>query len=153
MFNLDFPEFSVNIVIHTAVIDRLKKYRQLSPNATEACGVLLGLEYENRFEITDITEPQISDVRTRTSYLRSRKGHVEDAVRKWEMSGKTVGYIGEWHTHPEFKPRPSFRDLKETQAIAKLNKEVTVILIIGFKYACCTVVNSERYLPPQTFLL
>ncbi|WP_174984164.1 Mov34/MPN/PAD-1 family protein [Pandoraea commovens] len=88
-------------------------YRQLKPSDKEAGGILLGRRRGRHFEITAATTPFPTDSRTRTSFLREPNGHQEEATEHWYSSGHEVGYLGEWHTHPERAPTPSHTDVSQ----------------------------------------
>lgn len=142
MLDLKFQIPDVRVVAHSNVIDQMKSYCQRHPDAQEACGVLLGRQYDHAFEITDFTRPQKTDLRTRASFQRERDGHVDQAVLKWKESNGLVGYLGEWHTHPEKVPTPSKTDLREMNILAKHNHSFIVLIILGTEMGCCTVIGN-----------
>jgi len=81
-----------------SAIDNLKAFRQIGKSNNEACGILLGRQYEGAIEVTNCTPPQPSDKRTRLGYVRKLAGHLEIAMQIWDESNGFVGYVGGWHT-------------------------------------------------------
>jgi integrative and conjugative element protein (TIGR02256 family) len=92
-----------------------------------------------------MTHPQDSDIRSRLFYTRNVAGHLKAARDIWESSGGLVGYLGEWHSHPQRSPTPSSRDLLEAKKLAKANRGQKILsLIIGTAEAC-VFIAEERY--------
>jgi integrative and conjugative element protein (TIGR02256 family) len=141
------------VVVHQNVIDDLKTYRQFEGKDVEACGVLLGYVYEKAIEIVTYTAPQPSDARTRSGYVRGLSGHVEEATTAWEKSNGLIGYLGEWHTHPELRPFPSNRDIAASRKIATMNSFPVTGMIIGYDYGCVFVIDQNHLGNPQGFEL
>lgn len=153
MLDVTIPEFNLRIVVHQSVIDDLKAFRQIGNSDIEACGILLGRLYEGAIEVTQYTPPQLSDERTRYSYVRSRTGHLEIATKIWEESNGLVGYVGEWHTHPESQPLPSSKDIIEAKKIAKANLEKLLAIVIGTTSGCIFMVDHKIVTRPICFQL
>ena len=106
-------------------------YRQSTKAATEAGGVLLGTRRGPHFEIVEVTVPQMADLRTRFSFVRTGNVHRRLAGREWKRSGQRHGYLGEWHTHAEVTPTPSFVDRLGWQALFKQVRQPLIHVIIG----------------------
>lgn len=98
--------------ISEEALTRMLSYRQTTPNACEAGGVLLGRHRIDSHDIfvEDITTPHHLDKRTRITFVRS-KAHQRLAMKRWKNSGETCGHLGLWHTHPESDPHPSDVDI------------------------------------------
>ena len=113
------------------VIEKLKKYIQISLNSTEAGGLLIGYKRGNHFEITNITYPYKEDIRDINYFERKDKKHINilKYIRKLSLGAKC--YLGEWHTHPESNPIPSSLDITEWKKTANYNKDVLLFLIVG----------------------
>lgn len=92
------------------VLHKMLDYRQAGRHAPEAGGVLLGVRRGPYLQILELTTPQPRDQRHRTGFLRVGKSHQRMARKLWRKSGNLYGYLGEWHTHPEPHPTPSFID-------------------------------------------
>ncbi len=88
-------------------------FRQDTPEKLEAGGVLLGRRILGGDDIVvdRVTSPMFGDRRSRTRFFRARRLHQAQIDAAWRKSDGTCGYLGEWHSHPEDLPSPSFVDL------------------------------------------
>jgi integrative and conjugative element protein (TIGR02256 family) len=114
---------------------KLTRHRQLKRRATEAGGVLLGrhLLTVPDIVIDDVTEPQATDHRTRTSFFRS-SAHQAIAMARWQTSDELCGHLGLWHTHPEPHPGPSGVDLADWRFALtndRFEGETLLFVIVG----------------------
>lgn len=126
------PVTSGYIVLHHTVMERFKSFRQVTSCAKEAGGLLLGYRRGDHLEIVDATAPYPHDVRRRTFFDRCDAGHERYALRQWANSGRTIDYLGEWHTHPEAYPGPSHFDIKEWRVLLRRRqKQPLAFLIVG----------------------
>lgn len=119
------------VLIPSAIVDQLNQFQQTGLQDLEAGGLLLGLRRGPHIEIVRITSPLQGDIRTRTSFHRRDLGHFELADRLWMDSQYTVGYVGEWHTHPEPLPIPSSIDTAEWRRVMRIEKRSTIFLVVG----------------------
>lgn len=101
------------LLVECSVLKALARFKQCTPSATEAGGILIGSYRDNHIHIVDATTPQSGDIRTRFSFYRRSPEHQAFATRAWNSSRKTRTVVGEWHTHPENHPSPSTIDLAE----------------------------------------
>ena len=90
-------------------------------NENESGGVLfckkkVGLD---EYYIIDMTLPNKHDKSSRFSFVRNAKEAQKIIEKKWKDSDGYINYIGEWHTHPETSPSPSFVDIKTYKQISK----------------------------------
>ncbi len=120
----------VRLVIDAAALETLMAHRQTG-KALEACGVLLGRQWDDLLQVTLATPPQKSDVRSRTRYARMKTGHLTLAKAEWKNSKGLIGYLGEWHSHPEDHAHPSSHDLRSSREIAKRNRSSVLGIIVG----------------------
>ena len=151
MPDLDFPDFSFRVLVHDDVLIEMKRFRQMSGTTPESCGLLLGYVYQAAFEVTNITGPKPSDVRFRFGYERKRAGHLEEAMSFWQRSNGLIGYIGEWHTHPQLTPSPSALDLRASKKLAQKNKCLGLALILGNGAGCAYLTNEILQSATKTF--
>ncbi len=123
----------INLVLVTAaVVDKLSAYTQTDPSMPEAGGILLGSRKEqHHLEICSATEPATSDQQSRHEFVRNRGTHQRAAHQLWLRSRGYVDYVGEWHTHPENIPYPSFVDTRGWKRISRHAKRPMVGLIVG----------------------
>ncbi|MGN4300695.1 Mov34/MPN/PAD-1 family protein [Bacillus cereus group sp. BCN31] len=110
--------------ISNGVLEGLKKYRQFDIEATEAGGVLLGrfLNDSNDVIIDSLTEPLEKDIRKRCYFKKHLEDHQKMVDKIWRDSKGTCNYLGEWHTHPEKHPTPSWHDKREWRKVLKNTK-------------------------------
>ena len=110
-----FRSGEVFVKLDADVVERLQRHAQLERRASEAGGVLIGRRVEGCDDVVvdQITTPLPRDVRARMRFARQDPGHQERITRVWEASGGTLGYLGEWHTHPEPLPAPSRVDWQD----------------------------------------
>lgn len=124
------------IAIRTAVLQYIAEFCQHDHASREGCGILLGYAWDQFFDIVAATPPQITDQRSRCSYQRDTRGHLSIAKDIWRKSGGKIGYLGEWHTHPQRIPSPSHRDLSEALKISRKNEAPILSLILGTTHGC-----------------
>jgi integrative and conjugative element protein (TIGR02256 family) len=82
-------------------------------------------------EITFATAPKRGDRRSRTAFHRLSPFHKKFAIRAWRRFGRTLDYVGEWHTHPERDPVPSMIDRTEWAKLLRSNRSHLVFMILG----------------------
>ncbi|WP_179152785.1 Mov34/MPN/PAD-1 family protein [Chromohalobacter israelensis] len=97
-----FPRFALELII---------QYRQSEIYTPESGGMILGRIRGEYLDIAHVTEPGGHDFQSRFQFIRRDYGHHQVALDAWETSNSEVGYLGEWHTHPEDSPMPSSIDL------------------------------------------
>ncbi|PLZ02815.1 hypothetical protein CY652_07770 [Burkholderia sp. WAC0059] len=129
------PDKRILVLFSDTVINILLAYRQ-DRHQPEAGGILVGRRRGSHFEVTHATEPQPTDRRTRVSFVRESHGHQERAVELWKRSLGTIGYIGEWHTHPEVTPSPSLVDIDQWSKLPSRNTGNATMLsvIVGTRH-------------------
>ena len=108
-------ESGARLKLPAAVLARLRRFGQASSQALEAGGVLIGRRIDGSLDaiIDTITRPCATDRRTRTSFYRSAPHHQRLVEQAWRRSNGMLGYLGEWHTHPEPRPTASSVDLRD----------------------------------------
>jgi integrative and conjugative element protein (TIGR02256 family) len=126
-----FYDPDVKILIEDAVLTRIQAYRQLTPNAPEAGGILLGYRRGVHLHLVEATLPGAHDQRSRTAFWRRDPAHQNAATNGWTRTHQTLDYVGEWHTHPEAFPSPSSLDLQEWRDICTRTREMMTFLIVG----------------------
>lgn len=118
------------------VLGRLRRFAQTSPGALEAGGVLLGRRVDGSLDtiVDSISHPLAADCRTRTSFHRSARPHQRIIDVAWRASGGVLGYVGEWHTHPEPHPSASSVDIHDWHRRLRADKvdaQDVYFLIVG----------------------
>jgi integrative and conjugative element protein (TIGR02256 family) len=119
------------IEIQDAALDDMLQHRQISVGAPEAGGVLMGMRRGPHFEIVQVTTPQAEDERHRVTFVRTEIPHQRLARQIWKKSRRLHGYLGEWHTHPEPFPEPSFIDRIGWKVQFRKARQPLVHIIVG----------------------
>lgn len=103
------------LCINVEVLKRMKSFTMEDPDALEAGGVLMGRYIKNTPDVIvdEITVPEAEDRQSQHRFHRAHEQHQEKIERAWERSEHTCTYLGEWHTHPESNPTPSYVDRSE----------------------------------------
>lgn len=103
------------------IIQRIHFFRQNECKSPEAGGILAGRENisNENLIIEYMTEPMHGDFQSRTRFDRKDTDHIAYFENIYKQNDGTVGYIGEWHTHPENVPHYSAQDLKNWKNIQR----------------------------------
>lgn len=125
-------DFDNHVVIMSEVVMRLNSYRQTHYTSTESGGTLIGERRGQHLVITHISEPGQDDVRNRTGLERKGIHHQQKVNDLFQQSNGFIVYLGEWHTHPEDFPHPSFIDIK-SWVMGIVATEPMIMLIVGRK--------------------
>ena len=115
-------------------IKKLKKYQQKN-GEYESGGILVGEVYpvENKVIVKDI----LVSKRAKRSFMGvniDKKEMQEELEKIRKDTNYKYYYIGDWHTHPEKKPTPSWIDNKSYKKTCKtivLQTNFVVFLIVG----------------------
>lgn len=125
--------------ISAQALQQMRVFRQLNPADREAGGILLGRLLLDCPDVVvdEITVPMPSDKRSRFAFYRHKRGHQAIIDRRWQESGGTCVYLGEWHTHPQSTPTPSLVDLTDWKRKLRTDSfgENLYFLIIGMMEA------------------
>lgn len=141
------------LLLHVAVLAIFDKYAQVNGSSLESGGILLGYAREPHLEILEATEPSKWDRRLRYFFDRNWRGHRDVALRRNAESNGLVRYLGEWHTHPEDHPVPSFTDTSGWLKLARErdDKHPVLGIIVGRKSLHVELIYSDAsrlYLAP-----
>jgi integrative and conjugative element protein (TIGR02256 family) len=130
------------VVLSDGVIRILQRHRQSGLTTREAGGVLLGLRRGQHIEVVEASAPSVFDERGRFSFVRKSAKHQKLARARWEQSNGTIDHVGEWHTHPQRHPSPSFLDVKEWQALQARRRDNSPMLgiIVGTKSLLVSII-------------
>lgn len=90
----------------------------------ESGGVLIGKVKEDYslIVISEISIPAGNEDCGRFYFVRNKYRSQKVIEQFWKDSQGELNYIGEWHTHPEESPSPSFVDKKLLKNCIKYNK-------------------------------
>lgn len=96
--------------------DILAEAQRALPNETG--GVLLGWSTDSDIVITHAVGPGARAEHQPTRFLPDRDWQADEIARLYEESGRTIEYLGDWHTHPGGDPYPSALDSAALRRIA-----------------------------------
>lgn len=119
------------VLIEDSVLVDIQRYVQDDRTLPESGGILLGYRRQHHLHIVEATIPAKGDSRGRFHFWRRDRSHQREATKAWKKSGKTIDYLGEWHTHPERHPSPSVLDLREWRKICVTRQNCMVFVIVG----------------------
>lgn len=130
-----FEDF--DLVIESNVRSFLLKYAKENGFDIEHGGILAGTmnPIRHQFTVTDVTTPFEKDKQARYAFKRFEQGHQDAMDRIWELSRHRKTYLGEWHTHNEDIPTPSYIDVLNWKEINNRghNSEQLFFAILGRK--------------------
>lgn len=137
------------MVMSEEVVQTFSQFVQNDIKKTEAGGIILGVRRHDHFEIVKVTTPTEFDKRSRAHWSRSDKLHSKIAEEMWRESKGEITYLGEWHTHPEIKPSPSFVDIEEWKKLCgKCHiRAGYIMVIVGISDLWCGVAQKNTLLP------
>lgn len=135
MKTINFLDGTV-LYIENSVLMKMFQYIQTRESDTEAGGILLGKQLENREEyiLSDISEPKAKDKRKRFSFVRDKRSAQFVINKAWKETKGVTNYLGEWHSHPESNPIPSNTDRNLIQQVINDRSNVftkVFLIIIG----------------------
>lgn len=119
------------ILLEPQVVKTLRSHAQLSADAPEAGGILIGFRRGKHLHVVEATVPTAGDAQGRFSFFRSSPSHASRARARWGDSGRLLDYVGEWHTHPDEEPRPSCLDRVEWKKITLARQTSFLFVIVG----------------------
>lgn len=135
------------VMLADAVAKAISRFTELPEANCEAGGVLLGRYRGPHIEILSCTTPLPDDLRNRFGFARQDKGHQTLAIKEWLESGGSISFVGEWHTHPERHPTPSWVDRRSWKKQMRKHKpDPMVFVIAGSATTYCGLGDDGRLL-------
>ncbi|MBL8597375.1 MAG: Mov34/MPN/PAD-1 family protein [Devosia sp.] len=125
--------FDAFLIVQPKVLETIRANVGGGHDFTEAGGILIGSYRGIHIDIVDCTVPHPADVRRRTLFDRKDKGHHDAAMAAWRLSGRTDTFVGEWHTHPEYHPSPSWLDRRTWARLNRRSSDPLVFCIAGWR--------------------
>lgn len=100
------------LLIPEEAIEKVRRYKAEVGFRNESGGIILGGQSESGldFIVKDLTLPSPTDDCGPYHYMRDKNAANELIAQAWEDSDGTINYLGEWHTHNEGRPHPSYVD-------------------------------------------
>jgi integrative and conjugative element protein (TIGR02256 family) len=126
----------LNYRIHISqqVIEIMSGFVQNERGQHESGGLLMGQVVAEDIYITRITIPNKFDMSGRNLFVRDKDSGQILLDYEFVNSGKSIIYLGEWHTHPEAVPTPSYQDrlmINEQFRLGHLQTCFLVMMILG----------------------
>lgn len=143
------PESKQFVSITSQVIRVLNKYIQKGEQP-ENGGLLFAEFILPEIRIIDVSHPTKKDIKRKYEFIPDQKYQQIEIYKKF-CAG--LHFVGEWHTHPQRYPLPSYIDINSMRdSYIKSNKELNyfLMIIIGnskdFGNAWVSIHNGETYL-------
>lgn len=111
---------SVVLIIKDSVFQQLISHRQYERSKAESGGLLIGrTDINGNTRIYEITEPMGEDVQKYMIFKRKDKKHLAYLS---EANKRCLYFKGNWHTHPQDIPSPSWIDKMSWSRSIKVSK-------------------------------
>ena len=126
------------LLIPEGAIERVRKYKDDVGFRNESGGIILGGQSESGldFIVNELTLPSPTDDSGPYHYMRDKHAANKLIENAWEESGGTVNYLGEWHTHNERRPHPSYVDKNLMRQVSENESclfDRAFMMILGFE--------------------
>ncbi|MCU1338031.1 MAG: hypothetical protein JWO19_3612 [Bryobacterales bacterium] len=119
---------SQSVTFTDQVLEWLRRHRQTRTSQPEAGGQLFAVITGTEIVVSDITGPRTTDKRFRLLYMPDRKLEQQEIDVRFERG---LHYVGDWHTHPESKPKPSYQDLQSMrECVTKSRHQLNAFLLV-----------------------
>lgn len=140
----------LTIFVEGNILKEIQNYQKYGAFELESGGIIAGYYdvHNNALRVTDITWPQSDDICKQFQFIRKEKDHQEIMDKLWTESEHMKSYLGEWHTHNQCRPSPSFVDRNNWKKISKKahNFKDLLFIIVGKKYTGIWIVNNQKIL-------
>ena len=136
------------IVLHAQPLDILELFTQHSKKAPESGGIMLGKLINGEINVLKLSVPTSLDKASRTNFERSKVAAQIILDYEFHNSSGQLTYLGEWHTHPERFPTPSYTDLhmlKEQFKQNTLQVDFVLLLIKGTEGLYIRLMDKHGY--------
>lgn len=118
---------SLCIEITKEVLSKLLSYRQDSIGELEAGGQLFAQYHPDKVLISYTTKPSSKDIRKCNLF----KPHIPTWKKNvTELYKKGYHYLGDWHTHAEDNPSPSYSDTNSIHSRFNVSEHELVHMVI-----------------------
>ena len=132
MISYSFEGSEPVIIMTERVLDHFRRHQQRTAQCPEAGGQLFArLEAERIVCIARATGPRRVDRRGRSFFSLNRWAARRETRRLFKHSWH---FVGDWHTHPEPRPRPSAADIRSIQEMfvkSRHSLESLVLVVVG----------------------
>jgi len=97
------------LIIQIDAAEVFLAHRQLRARDNESGGQLFGTVHEGAINIAKATGPSKNDWRSRFGFRPLRSREQRDIENMFKQG---LHFLGNWHTHPEYRPTPSITDFQ-----------------------------------------
>ena len=131
MLIFELPGRKQSLIFTGSVLSFLEQYRQIGSGQAESGGQLFAKVLPKIVIVTAATGPHRKDFRHRFSFFPNKK-RLRAEIQEFFKKG--LHYVGDWHTHPQTLPKPSYTDLRSvkeqrfTQSMHELEHFVLVVV-------------------------
>lgn len=116
------------ITLSDSVLDKLWSHRQHRRFSSEAGGQLFARIVAGRLDIEEITGPRQTDRRSLFGYEPDRSAERAEIKAQFRRG---LHFVGDWHTHRQAIPTPSYVDLENVREIVtKSEHDLPGILMV-----------------------
>lgn len=126
----------------------MESYIQDTKKKNEAGGIILGeVREDGSVYVNNISIPNIFDKANRYNFERDLTAAQIIVNHEFANSGRQCIYLGEWHTHPERKPKASGQDkwmIKDQFEKGVLNEPFILLVIQGIKERYVALYNGRK---------
>ena len=143
-------EDKLKLVIEDEVLSGIYKFNPINYK-NENGGILLGKfnKKNNTYIITNISTTNSKDRKGKYFFIRNKKQAQMVIDKYWKISNGEINYLGEWHTHDEQYPTPSFIDKQLVQQMLnnkniEINNVFMIILGKDENLYICTIDSSKK---------
>jgi len=141
---------SVDLSISETVMSAFDLHRQRGRRDPETGGILMGQVTEDLGAalVTQVTLPGPYDRGTRTTFYRDAAWAQHLVEHEFAASGGRTIYLGEWHTHPATRARPSPRDkamIREQFEANTLCTPYLLLIIVALSNFYIDLFDGKRF--------
>ena len=104
----ELPGQKQRLVFTHRVLKHLHQQRQIKRKQSEAGGQLFAKITPQVVKVVAATGPHMRDLRKRFSFIPNKR-RLRKEINEYFLKG--LHYVGDWHTHPQKIPKPSWLDL------------------------------------------
>ncbi len=131
MMTYELPGQKQRLIFTHRVLKHLFHQRQVKKKQSEAGGQLFARITPKIVVVVAATGPHARDFRKRFSFIPYKWRLIKEIH---DYFSRGLHYVGDWHTHPQKTPKPSWLDLQSMQeCYAKSSHELDhfILVIVG----------------------
>ena len=108
MLIIDLPGSEQRLIFTNAVLSFISKYRQIKKGQSESGGQLFAKITPKIIIVAAASGPHWRDYSRRLVFFPNKR-RLADEIQVFFKKG--LHYVGDWHTHPQISPKPSWLDI------------------------------------------